>query len=383
MNIKMKKNLLALMLILLVFACEERKNYDEDLPKSLNIITSLKGNQAKASIDDLQGIINLVLPPKSDITKVTLDVDAPEGVTLNPKSGSVVNLTQPIDITASYNGNTRSYKIYAKVLPSEIAFLGNKETYEELIRTSDDDVIAAAKWLKSTYDKDFKYYDIHKITYEDLEKVNVVMFYYDQVGTSELPSEFVDNKSPLVQYLVKGGKLLLGGMATSYAQVLGRDKSNLLKIQGNGPGFTSTDTWSIDGGVNFVSSKLNHPIYTYNPGLITFDSNGYIPIIDAGYREDHNNMWDAAPLLSAGHQPGQFNAFEEQYGGKVLGVWSGVTDECCPGIVEFIPNSVYSGRIIAIGIGGMEWNMNDGRVNKYEGNVKGIYKNSIDYLSTI
>ncbi|GEM_PF-950662 len=383
MNINRKKILLIFAMLIFIFACEERKNYDEDLPESLNIITALKGNNATATIDDLQGIINLVLPPKSDITKVTLDIQAPEGVSVNPKSGTVVNLSQPLEIIASYDGNVRKYKIFAKVLPSEIAFLGNKATFEELIATSDDDIIASAQWLKATYGNDFKYLDIHTLTYQDLETVNVVMFYFDQVGTSALPSEFIDNKGPMLQYLLKGGKVLLGGMATSYAQILGRDKSNLLTIQSNGVGSTSPDTWAIDGGVNFVSSKLNHPIYTFNPGLITFDSNGYIPVIDAGYREDHNNMWDAGPLLAAGHQPGQFNAFEEQFGGKVLAVWSGVSDECCPGIVEFVPNSVFSGRIIAIGIAGMEWHMNDGRTNQYEGNIKGIYKNSIDYLSTL
>lgn len=374
--------LLIFPLILWLSGCDERKNYDDELPSSINIITSLKGNNATATIDDLQGLITLVLPPRTDVNQVKLEIETPDGVTTNPTSGSIVNLSEPMEINASFNGQSRKYLITARVLPNEIAFLGNKPTFEELITDSDDDIIVAAQWMKDTYTEDFVYLDIHTLTYEQLEKVNVVVFYFDQVGSSDLPEEFISNKAPLLQYLVKGGKLVLGGMGTNYAQILGRDKSNMLTIRSNGVGSVSQDTWAIDGGVNFLSSKLNHPVYTFNPGIITFGSNGYIPVIDAGYKEDHNNMWDAGPLLAAGHQPGQFNAFEAQFGGIVLAVWSGVTDECCPGIVEFIPNNIYAGRIIAIGIAGLEWHMNDGRVNAYDHNVKGIYKNSIDYLST-
>jgi hypothetical protein len=210
------------------------------------------------------------------------------------------------------------------------------------------------------------------------------MFYYDQVGTSGLPDIFTTGsaKSTFIQYLVEGGKMLLGGMATSYAETLGRDDSGLLTIRGSGDGFDSPDTWGVDGGVNFVTSRLNHPIYTFNEGLITFDGNGFIPLLNGGFREDHNNLWDAMPLLGAGHQSGQFNEFERLYGGVVLGVWSGVSDECCPGIIEFEPKTPYEGTILAIGIGAFEWNMNDGRTNTHAGNIRGIYKNAIDYLQT-
>jgi hypothetical protein len=171
-------------------------------------------------------------------------------------------------------------------------------------------------------------------------------------------------------------------LATSYAGVIGRDQSGLLTIRGNGDGFDLDATWGIDGGVNFVSSKLNHPIYTFNEGLIEFDNQGFIPILNPGFREDHNNLWDAASLLNPGHELGQFNEFERLYGGVVLAVWSGVSDECCPGIIEFQPQDPYTGTIIAIGVGGMEWNMNDGRTNTHAGNIRGIYKNAIDYLQT-
>ena len=366
-------------------ACDERENYDEDLDPVLNIVTELKGNGTNATVNDLQGTINLVLPPRTDVTNVELEIEAPEGIQIDPPSGTVLDLSQRQEISVTYGNSTRNYQLITRVLPSKIGFLGAAESYNELIANADDDIVAAAQWVNETYPEDFEYLNAAEVSYDDLEEFNVVVFYYDQVGTSELPAVFTEgnNKSAFIQYVVEGGKMLLGGMATSFAETIGRDKSGLQTIQGNGEGFDSPDTWTIDGGVNFMNSKLNHPIYTFNPGLIEFDENGFIPVIDAGYREDHNNLWDASSLLGAGHQLGQFGEFERLYNGVVLAVWGGVADECCPGIIEFQPKSPYSGTIIAIGVGGIEWNMNDGRTNEYRDNIEGMYKNSIDYLSTL
>ncbi len=376
----MKKiNIVLLTTFVLCFSsCDKRDNYDDDSPNtSLNIITKLKGNDTEATIDDLQGIINLVLPPNSDASNVKLEIEAPKGIEINPASGSTLDLTQSIEVTANSTNGNRAYQLFTKVLPNEIAFLGEAATFEDLVATAtgtDDDIVAVAQWLKETYPDDFVYLNATNVTIDDLESVNVVMFFYDQVGTSDLPVVFTEGatKSTFIQYLVEGGKMLLGGMATSYAETIGRDKSAMLTIKGNGEGFDNPDTWTVDGGVNFVTSQLNHPIYTFNEGQITFDENGFIPVINAGYREDHNNLWDAGSLLNPGHELGQFGEFEKLYGGKVLGVWGGVGDECCPGIIEFMPKSPYNGAIIAIGIGGMEWNMNDGRDNPYLDNVKAI-----------
>ncbi len=381
----LKTYLFIIILGVISFNCEERQNFDDSLPSSLSIITSLTGNGTAASIDDLQGIINLVLPPNSDASNVTLIMEAPDGVEISPPSGSIIDLTTPIQVFASIGDITRTYQLFTKVLPNEIAFLGEAATFDDLVATGDDDVVEAAQWLQASYPDDFVYLDAGNVSIDDLSNVNVVMFFYDQVGTSDLPTIFTEGstKSTFIQYLVEGGKILLGGMATSYAETIGRDQSGLLTIKGSGAGFDLDQTWGIDGGVNFVNSKLNHPIYTFNEGLIEFDNNGFIPILDPGFREDHNNLWDVASLLAPGHQLGQFNEFERLFGGKVLAVWSGVGDECCPGIIEFIPKDPYAGTIIAIGVGGMEWKMNDGRENAHAGNVRGVYKNAIDYLSTL
>ena len=380
-NLKMVLNMRYIGLLLLatlIYSCEDRLNYDDSLPSSLNIVESIKIGNTEATIDNLSGVVNFVLPSDTNLSAVKLIMKSPQGVTLSPESGSTVNLTTPLELKATVNGKVRKYIINARVLPSQIAFVNDAASINDIL---DDDVKAAALWAQSIYGNKFVYIPFSDLTTEKLKSVNVVFFYYDTIGTSALPQGSIDKKSILIQYVVEGGKMLLGGMATSYAELLGRDKSGMLTIKDNGAGGNNPDIWTIDGGVNYVNDQRNHPIYNFS-NVIPTDSHGFVRIIDGGFKENHNTLWDIAPLLGPGHQKGQFAEFERLYGGKVIGLWGGVTDECCPGIIEFKANSVYSGTIIAIGIGGMEWSMNDGRTNPYDGNVRGIYKNAINYLQT-
>lgn len=380
-NLKMVLNMRYIGLLLvatLIYSCEERLNYDDSLPSSLNIVESIKIGNTEATIDNLSGVVNFVLPSDTNLSAVKLLMKSPEGVILSPESGATVNLTTPLELKATVNGKVRKYIINARVLPSQIAFVNDAASINDIV---DDDVKAAAQWAQSIYGNKFVYIPFSDLTSEKLKSVNVVFFYYDTTGTSALPQGSIDKKSVLIQYVVEGGKMLLGGMATSYAELLGRDKSGMLTIKDNGPGGNNPDVWTIDGGVNFLNDQRNHPIYNFTTVLPT-DSNGFVRIIDGGFKENHNTLWDIGPLLGPGHQKGQFAEFERLYGGRVIGEWGGVTDECCPGIIEFKANTVYSGTIIAIGIGGLEWAMNDGRTNLYDGNVKGIYQNAINYLRT-
>jgi hypothetical protein len=372
------KYVLLLLIATITYSCEERLNYDDQLPSSLNVIESIKIGNTSATIDNLSGVIDFVLPSETNINSVILDIKSPKGVIVSPATGTAVNLSSPLELTAISGGKTRHYIINARVLPNQIAFVSDATSIENI---ADDDVKAAAQWAKDTYGSRFVFIPFSDLTINSLKSVNVVFFFYDTQGTSALPQVSLDKKNILTQYLVEGGKILLGGMATSYAEVIGRDKSGLLTIKENGIGFVDAGTWAIDGGVNFQNDQRNNPIYNFTQ-VISTDADGYFPVINGGYKENHNTLWDIGPLLGPGHQKGQFAEFENLYGGKVLAVWSGVTDECCPGIIEFKSNSVYAGTIIAIGVGGMEWAMNDGRTNTYASNIQGIYRNSIDYLNT-
>jgi len=174
--------------------CEERENYDEDLNPVLNTISSLEGNGTQATIDHLRGTINLVLPPRTDITNVELNIDAPEGVEVQPTSGTTIDLSERIEISAVFGNSIRNYQLITRVLPSKIAFLGEASSFEKLLETADDDIAEAAQWVQETYNEDFEYLSVEDVTYEQLQEINVVVFYYDQVGSSELPEAFTEGR---------------------------------------------------------------------------------------------------------------------------------------------------------------------------------------------
>ena len=63
-----------------------------------------------------------------------------------------------------------------------------------------------------------------------------------------------------------------------------------------------------------------------------------------------------------------------------LGQWDG-GDYSMVGVFELQPKGDYQGSSISIGIGGIEWKVNNG-VNPYQSNVQRLYQNAIDYLKT-
>ena len=66
---------------------------------------------------------------------------------------------------------------------------------------------------------------------------------------------------------------------------------------------------------------------------------------------------------------------------KWLGVWDGIGDYYMCGVFELTPKDDFQGTSLNIGIGGIEWHVND-VTNPYQSNIEKMYKNAIDYLKT-
>ena len=175
------KYVLLLVIATMAYSCEERLNSDDELPSTLNIIESIKIGQTSATVDNLSGVINFVLPSETNINSVVLDIKSPEGVIVSPATGTTVNLTNPLELTATSGGKTRRYIINARVLPNQIAFVSDATSIETIV---DEDVKAAAQWAKNTYGSRFVFIPFSDLTINSLKTVNVVFFFYDTEGTS-------------------------------------------------------------------------------------------------------------------------------------------------------------------------------------------------------
>lgn len=361
------KNIFAVLILLIgLQACDKRENY-MDGPAILNIVEGVTINNKSAELDHLQGTINISLPGDTDLSSVLFEATFSEGITVIPESGSLIDLNNPVEVIVSNGVSDRTYTINATLLPTKIAFLGDGATIPEI---SDDDVKAAALWAQSTYGEDFKYIPYTELSDESLEGVNVILYVYDQVGSSEQPDLIREKLNVLSKFYVQGGKIVAGLLGTGLVEELGRDTSGLRNIIGTGAGGDNPDTW----GIGFTNSPTANII---SQGLDFYAPNKAY-VINGGYKEDHNALWNLGSITTA-----PYATFNSLYNAEPIAAWDWAVDsQGFAGIVVWNPFERFKGYIITIGIGGMEWNMNDDRDNPYLTNVHKIYKNSIDYLSS-
>jgi hypothetical protein len=358
-------NILMIVVLLLgLQSCNERENY-MDGPTVLDIVESVMINSKSAEVDHLSGSINISLTGGTDLSSVLFEASAPEGVTVTPSSGSTLNLNSPVQVVVSNGFSERKYTIHATLLPSKVAFLGDGATIAEI---ADDDVKAAAQWAQATYGTDFVYISYNNLSDEALDGVNVILYVYDNVGSSAQPAALLDKLNVLSKFYVQGGKIVAGLLGTGLVEELGRDNSGLRNIIGTGAGGPNPDTW----GVGFTGSQVSNII---SAGLEFYAPN-MAYVIDAGYKEDHNALWNLGSITTS-----PYTTFNSKYNAEPIAAWDwAVGSQGFAGIIVWNPFDRFKGYIITIGIGGMEWSMNDNRNNPYLSNVQKIYKNSIDYL---
>ncbi|GIZ09251.1 DUF4960 domain-containing protein [Flavobacterium sp. UMI-01] len=271
---------------------------------------------------------------------------------------------------------------------TKVAFLSNAVTINAI---TEPDTKAAGLYVESFYGTDFKYLNAATMVSSDLNDVAVVFFYYDNTGSYDLPG---GNLSPtvisnLTTFVQSGGSMLLAGFGTRIIDDLGRIPYEP-GIAGNGAGGSNPDYWGINNVEGMPNGNMStHAVYagvtTTNQSNNAGGTYGYnfVPLINNGYKEDHNSMWDlgAIPGLTQPHASVARGAeFQTLTNSVILGSWQHVTDMCCVSAIEFLPTGTYTGRIIAYGPAAYEWEMNDSRTNTFNNNVKLITTNALTYL---
>ena len=273
---------------------------------------------------------------------------------------------------------------------TKVAFLSNASTINDITEL---DTKAAGLYVQSFYATDFKYLNASTMVASDLNDVAALFFYYDNSGSFDLPGGNLSatNIADLTAYVQAGGSMLLAGFGTRIIDDLGRIPYEP-GIAGNGGGGNNPDYWGFNNTAGMPSgNQATHPVYA---GVAyTNASNGtggtydhdFVPLVDNGYKEDHNSMWDlgAISVLTQPHASvARGLEFQNLTNSVILGSWQQVTDMCCIAAIEFLPTGAYQGKIIAYGAAAYEWEMNDSRVNTYDNNVKLITTNALTYLKS-
>src|SRR4051794_30277452 len=110
-------NFVLLSSLLFFFSCK-KDNAGMALNLNGNVdISSFTVDTANGAIDTANGKIAIYLPFATDFTKVTPTITLPVGATVNPASGTAVNMTNPVQFRV-INGNIyKDYTVTAKETP--------------------------------------------------------------------------------------------------------------------------------------------------------------------------------------------------------------------------------------------------------------------------
>lgn len=355
------------------------------------LITSFVVDGVSGIIDNANNTILVVLPPGSNLANVVPTISTPVGQSVSPASGVTQNFsTGSVQYTVT---NSESLtKVYAvsvqSIAPTKVAFIGNASSINAI---SELDTKAAAQWTQSHYGSLFKYISVANLTPAELADVKVIFFYYDNTGSNELPDggAIPASKVAVLGDFVKSGRnMFMAGLANTYIDDMGRIPFNP-NVVGSGAGGPNNEYWGLNNSVGKPTNVTGHPIFASIASTTTNNSTGgtfawtFIPLIDNGYKEDHNAVWDLGPIqgLTLPHCSTPRGAeFEALTSCTILGDWQFIPDMCVVVAAEWHPVGVWQGKIISVGAASYEWEMNDGRTNQFQNNVTKLTQNAIDYL---
>lgn len=222
------------------------------------------------------------------------------------------------------------------------------------------------------------------LTLHSLDNISCLWIMVDRIGLQLGAENLPDNLNTLATTVLKpyvqaGGNLLLTNQATQLAYAMGRT-SYAPKIFGNGAGSQNPDEWGIQAVIGNVEGQTyDHRSHDIFKGLEENDKYGHptYALIGNGLKLDHNCMWDLnLGEYALADNPNKVADFEDKNNAVVLGTWQHVVDYCCAGIVEFLPNEQFEGRVLACGLAAYDWTQ-----WQYSTNFTKFTANMLNYLA--
>lgn len=350
-------------------------------------ITGIVDNDASTVVMDF--------PSGTNLSAITPLITITEGSTISPNTAVVQNFSNgSINYTVTnVEGLTKTYAVTARIINSskKIAFVSGASCVESI---SEPDTKAAALWLKQNYAEDFVYIPVSNLSAPSLANTKVVLLYWDNVGTQNMPdtpSGITTAQVNIINdYYKAGGGLIVEGFGINLLDEIGRIKIGSTVFANNGGntnpvGGQNLDAWGLRGSYSAPSpnASASHPLLV---GL-TKGTTDYYPMNNAKFKEDRNFGIDFGPYDSAftKSQCSEDRALEfEAATNSVLIRWYEWLDArgCGIGLAEFKPQGVYQGTMIVNTGGWLEWSMadNNGAVNDFQSNIYRLHKNAIEYL---
>lgn len=392
----------------------------EDPAPTLEIstITATTADITRTGVVDATAgtVIFQPFPPRTDLTAVTITLEVPEGVTVSPASGTAQDFSAgAVAYTISNGSEELLFEVSVTAeFAASIAFVGDANAPGSI---TEKDMAAAYAYLSGEYGDDLEYIPFSSVNSDALQYIEVAVYYQDSDPGSNpgflecIPAsaQAASVVTAFKDWHAAGGSFVLAGHGTQYLNQLGRipddngkpyeENGWAPRIYGSGDGFENPDQWGINANLNVngletVSSddwnRLTHPILegcitsdVANPSEMTTYNHPIIPMIAAGYKEDHNSMWDinAAPITNHVDAFDKADKWEAAMEATLIGTWGHVVDLCCGAVVELHSRASTPGEgsIIVFGAAAYEWEQN-GSDNAFANNNATMTVNAINYL---
>ncbi|EMR04672.1 DUF4960 domain-containing protein [Cesiribacter andamanensis] len=391
------KAMLAVATCVLV-SCGDDAPGDEVVEPAITAFSVVSPVAFSGTVDQTEKTLAFEVPGGADLSSVEIEVEVPAGATVTPASGSVVDLTNPIEFIVTgmnVNGAPVSRVYTAMAIPSaSVAFVGKAATMAEL----EDDAKAAATWAQETYGDEFVYLPAAQINGNTLTNVKVIFYYELSAGA---PVSLGGMNAPktvtaISNFVRRGGQLLLAGDATNYIFNIGRVPAAFGFGENNPAGVETgkapDDQWGLSVVPGTTSAdRTTHPLFE---GVINGENRVFL--YNAPTREVRLIWWNVGP--AGGDCCGNLDMvtnFEEQLQAVKLASLRHVGDYFGFAAVELLPTNAnthanispsvpkdFKGTILVLAnsIIGYEWAPNDGAPNDYQENIERLTKNALDYL---
>lgn len=337
---------------------------------NVEVLSASLNNLYAGTIDNSARTIMFFVPIDADVTAMSLHMTLNEGAAMSPESGSVLDFTDPVEVTTTYRTASIVYTI--NVIKDEMsqepkAFVGNADDVESL----GNEAKAAAKWMIANV-PNVTFVSVRSII-DGSVKLGDFKMIWCHLDFSDWPSVMWDSRDFFNDYYIKGGNILATRDGARYIN----DVWRIAKDQQSPNNMYGGDVYeTLEGDLGFsITGHESHPIYD---GLIP-DAGGRILLASKGCTNSNRTLqwctdWDAY---------GSMDIWREKTGAIALGSTHDF-DANRVTVAEFEPRAILdgyqSGRVITIGTPAYEWYISNGRTNDYEANIVKLTKNAINYL---
>lgn len=337
---------------------------------NVEILTFILDGKYSGTIDNNARTILIFVPISEDVTAMQATFTVNDGTTVTPESGSLLDFSNPVVLTATQRTATVDYTVTVikdEMSQSPKAFVGNASSVEQL----DVEAKTACEWmLNNVPNSSF-------VSIQDIIDGNVKLDDFTMVWChfdwTDWPGQLWDSRDLFNSYWLRGGAILASRDGARYINDvwrIARDQQSPNNMYGGDSYETLTDNLGFT-----ITGHENHPLYE---GIET-DGDNRILLLSSGCSNTNRTLqwvvdWDPY---------GSMEGWEERTGAKALA--SGHEyDINHVTIAEFEPyealKGFYSGRVITIGTPAYEWYDKNNADNQYRDNIVILTKNAINYL---